>query len=348
MHVFDASFKRNTYQVELNASLLFEYALGIAAMTYPKLHDAMDKPASYWRQLREEASADLNRELDFCQKHQTWKMLLQLLHADSFASPGDVADRVFPMRDEDFNYMVLPYLGRGEEALRMQAAQGDKEAVDALIEACRVHAFFPDMIRAVSRYGASRLKHHLADLLRLWEKEIGEKDAAENKRILERDLAEKKAWLEKGSPEEVVLRAAGVEYKPEAGVSKVMLIPHVIYRPWTIEANMEDTQIYYYPVSDSNLNGDTDPYEPPGRLVQLYKALGDDKRLRALKLISEQSRSLKELTELLNTGKTNVHHHLAILRSAGLVRVQGGSYAWNPGSLDHHAKELRGFLGLEE
>ncbi|MEI0740176.1 metalloregulator ArsR/SmtB family transcription factor [Paenibacillus sp. JTLBN-2024] len=348
MYIFDASFKRNTYGVELAASLLFEYALGIAAITYPKLHGTMEKPAAFWQRLRAEASAELRRELDFCQKHQTWKMLLQLLHAVAFDSAERFGDEVRSLKDEDFNFIVLPYLESEWNEVRRQAARGSEEAAKALVGACKDHAFFPDMIHAVGRYGAGGLKRHLTNLLRLWEKEIGGRDAAESKAILERDLAEKKAWLASCSPEEVVLRAAGVEYKPEAGVTRVLLIPHVIYRPWTIEANMEGTQIYYYPVSGSSMADQADPYEPPGRLVQLYKALGDEKRLRALKLISEQDRSLKELTDLLGIGKTNAHHHLAILRSAGLVRVHGGSYAWNRDSLNHHAGELRDFLGLKE
>ncbi|MDR0270184.1 metalloregulator ArsR/SmtB family transcription factor [Paenibacillus sp.] len=344
MHIFDTSFKRNTYQVELNSSLLFESALGIAAITYPKLHETMDKPASHWQQLRSNASADLKRELDFCQKHQTWKMLLQLLHTEEFVSAEAFADYVSSLPDADFNFNILPYLERRQHAIRLQAAQGNEEAVQALIGLCKEHSFFPDMIRAVSQYGAVHLKRHLTNMLRLWEEEIGSADTEEKKGILERDLAEKKAWLRSCTPEEVVLRAAGIECKPEAGVSRVLLIPHVVYRPWTIEAGMEDTQIFYYPVSEASMMAESDPYQPPGQLVQLYKALGDDKRLRALKLISEQDRSLKELTDLLGMGKTTVHHHLAILRGAGLVRVKDGSYSWNPKSLDHHADELRIFL----
>lgn len=89
MKVVDTSFKRSSYQVELYNSLLFESALGIAAATYPKLHAALDKPQSYWQHLRTSTSLELRRELDFCQRQQTWKMLLQLLHAQNFATAED-------------------------------------------------------------------------------------------------------------------------------------------------------------------------------------------------------------------------------------------------------------------
>ncbi|MFU1794847.1 ArsR/SmtB family transcription factor [Paenibacillus azoreducens] len=346
MKVVDTSFKRSSYQVELYNSLLFESALGIAAATYPKLHAALDKPQSYWQHLRTSTSIELRRELDFCQRQQTWKMLLQLLHAQSFASVEDFFTFIQALEDKDFNFLILPYLGNCQENNRLRAAQGDLEAAQSMIQACEEHLFFPQMIRTVCEIGAKELKRHLTDMLRLWEEEIGGVDAEEKKEILERDLSMKRNWLRTCTPEEVVLRASGIEYKPESSVSKVLLIPHVIYRPWTVEADMEDTRIFYYPVSDASMQSNGDPYEPPGQLVQLYKALGDDKRLRALKLISEQDRSLKELTDLLNMGKTTVHHHLAILRGAGLVRVKDGSYSWNPGSLNQHDQELRDFLGL--
>ncbi|WP_136604944.1 ArsR/SmtB family transcription factor [Paenibacillus dokdonensis] len=347
MHILDMSFKRSTYQVELYSSLIFESTLGIAAVTNARLHGSMDKPASYWQQLRDSASGELAQELEFCEKHQTWKMLLQLLHTHPFASTQEFVDFVWSLEDSHFKFLVLPYLESGQEAARLKSAQGDHEAAEELIRACQGHPFFPEMIQTVTGNEVNALKRHLTALLQLWDQEVTLAEAEEKKGILERDLIMKKNLLRSCTPEEVVLRAAGVEYKPEAGVSRVLLIPHVIYRPWTIEANMKEIQIFYYPVSEASLTPENDPYQPPGELVQLYKALGDDKRLRALKLICEQDRSLKELTELLGMGKTTVHHHLAILRGAGLVRVKDGSYSWNQSSLDHHDQDLHRFLGVK-
>ncbi|MGN7356306.1 ArsR/SmtB family transcription factor [Paenibacillus sp. SAF-054] len=347
MQLLDMSFKGNSFQVEGQSSLLFESALGIAAMTHKKLHDALDKPDAYWKQLWENVSGSLRRELIYCEEHQTWKMLLQLLHMQAFASVAALESYVERLENEDFKFIVLPYLGRTLQPTRRLAAEGDADAAAKLIAACASHEFFPEMIRTVSQSEAEGLKRHLLSLLKLWDVEVAAAEAETKSAILKRDLARIETWTKTCSPEEVVLRAAGVEYQAEAGVSRVLLIPHVIYRPWTIEANMEGVQIFYYPVSNESLSADNDPYQPPGRLVQLYKALGDEKRLRALKLIAEKERSLKELTDLLGLGKTTVHHHLAILRGAGLVRVKEGSYSWNTHSLNHQDCDLRSFLGLE-
>ena len=67
---------------------------------------------------------------------------------------------------------------------------------------------------------------------------------------------------------------------------------------------------------------DPDPEAAPSWLVRTYKALSDERRLRILRRLSEGETSLDELTKLLGLSKSTVHHHIGILRAAGLVRVQ--------------------------
>jgi DNA-binding transcriptional ArsR family regulator len=55
--------------------------------------------------------------------------------------------------------------------------------------------------------------------------------------------------------------------------------------------------------------------------LRAYKALSDERRLRILRRLSEGETSLDELTELLDLSKSTVHHHISILRGAGLIRV---------------------------
>ena len=63
---------------------------------------------------------------------------------------------------------------------------------------------------------------------------------------------------------------------------------------------------------------------PPLRLVRLSKALGDEKRLRILRALGEGEKTLMELAELFAVPKTTMHHHMIVLRSAGLVSVGVG------------------------
>lgn len=76
----------------------------------------------------------------------------------------------------------------------------------------------------------------------------------------------------------------------------------------------------FYAMADEFINNNPDA--PPSWLVRTYKALSDEKRLRILRRLSEGETSLDELTELLDISKSTVHHHISVLRGAGLVRVQ--------------------------
>ena len=55
------------------------------------------------------------------------------------------------------------------------------------------------------------------------------------------------------------------------------------------------------------------------RAVELFKALGDETRLRILNLLSEREVCVREIVEILQLGQSKVSRHLATLKHAGLV-----------------------------
>ena len=72
---------------------------------------------------------------------------------------------------------------------------------------------------------------------------------------------------------------------------------------------------------------------PDVELVEVYKALGDETRLRILRLMATGVTGLTEIAEKLGLAKSTVHGHMVILRTAGLTRslvgVEGKRYALN-------------------
>ncbi|GAB3646067.1 ArsR/SmtB family transcription factor [Glycomyces tarimensis] len=56
-------------------------------------------------------------------------------------------------------------------------------------------------------------------------------------------------------------------------------------------------------------------------LAPQFKALADENRLAIVLLLSERSRTVRELTEATGLAQTLVSHHLAPLRDLGLVSV---------------------------
>src|SRR5262245_53619799 len=64
-------------------------------------------------------------------------------------------------------------------------------------------------------------------------------------------------------------------------------------------------------------------------LLQLFKALAHESRLRLIGLLSAREHSVQELAGLLELKEPTVSHHLSILREAGLVRMrQDGNTHW--------------------
>ena len=111
----------------------------------------------------------------------------------------------------------------------------------------------------------------------------------------------------------------GIAYRPEPGIRKVVLVPSVLIRPWNLMFGFGDTQYFVYPVSDEAASADPDT--PPSWMVQMFKALGDERRLRLLRRLAEGPAGLAELAECLDLAKSTTHHHLRTLRAAGLVRT---------------------------
>lgn len=61
----------------------------------------------------------------------------------------------------------------------------------------------------------------------------------------------------------------------------------------------------------------------------LLRLLGDDTRLRVLRLLSREALNVSELTSILGLAQSGVSRHLGLLREAGLVAEErAGTFAW--------------------
>ncbi len=82
---------------------------------------------------------------------------------------------------------------------------------------------------------------------------------------------------------------------------------------------------------------------PLGPLVETYKALADETRLRILGMVAERPRNGTELAAALGVTQPAVSHHIERLRRAGLVReLREGRervYGLNRGALTRLARE---------
>jgi DNA-binding transcriptional ArsR family regulator len=79
----------------------------------------------------------------------------------------------------------------------------------------------------------------------------------------------------------------------------------------------KDVRMFAYPVAAAAPEGGD-----IGDLARLYKALGDEKRLALLALLQRGPIALSEAARQIGLSKSTTHHHLAILRHAGLVLIR--------------------------
>jgi hypothetical protein len=89
--------------------------------------------------------------------------------------------------------------------------------------------------------------------------------------------------------------------------------------------------------------------ETPAMLLQFFRALAHESRLRLLGLVAAREHSVQELAEILSLKEPTVSHHLAILREAGLVRLrQDGNTHWYAIEQKVLARMSRSILAREQ
>jgi DNA-binding transcriptional ArsR family regulator len=203
-----------------------------------------------------------------------------------------------------------------------------------------------DYLRRVLDADGGALKAELIEVLELWAERVWNPESLTIVPILERD-AEAKRDLMRTLPMERFITTAtnGVEFAPRPGIDRVVMVPSFVNRPLVSYLEFGEVLLIIYPVADESVSADADA--PPLRLVRLSKALGDEKRLRILRVLSEGEKSLMELADTFGVAKTTMHHHMIVLRSAGLVSVGVGQkrYRLRTETVPDVGALLSGYLG---
>jgi DNA-binding transcriptional ArsR family regulator len=213
-----------------------------------------------------------------------------------------------------------------DPALVEEAAAGDTEALRQLLvtaveewsdekkDKYLDHAFTLFSLDEVE------LRDRVVAVLRRYRQEVFSTFEAEFGAAIARAAAARRAMGNLGPAKDVIEDVTkGLDYEIPLGVTRVVLIPSLVTRPLSILDQHRELLLVYYGMADEFV--ETDPDAAPSWLVRTYKALGDERRLRIVRRLSEGETTFEELTEMLGLTKSTVHHHISILRAAGLVRV---------------------------
>jgi DNA-binding transcriptional ArsR family regulator len=326
----------------------YELVLGLSSMSRPDAYEA------WTGRVGSEVPAGLHHAIERLSgdSDKVFAHLIPLAY--ECPPPRDVAAFLDFLEGVDAGHILLHLLGyhlryfrraTPAETIR-RAATGDLEARRELLRTS-----YPDdvpwqeALRGLLVHDAGTVKSELLGCLREWNEAVFARHESEIMPILRRDAERKEVLRNERAPEAVIeIATQGIEYAPEPGISRVLLIPSFVIRPWAHTVDHGDLKIFCYPVAEESISADPDA--PSARLVSLTRALGDERRLRILRLLAGGRYTLPEIAGHLRVPKTTAHHHLLLLRSAGLVRVRSSdrTYLLRPAAIPEVANLLETYL----
>lgn len=342
--------------VEIDFGTAYEFLLTLSTLSNDEDME-YEVGNEYFDTMRAKASPHLLKAIEFFNLSPDqaevcgWSGLLGLAYDCPF--PKDVSSLIRYVEAIEPLEICLHLLGYYQRSSRkrtpldviLQAAEGDPESQRQFLKT----SFSSDSImqekwRNFFSLDPETTKTRLLDVLRGLYDQIFYDQEQQVLPILERDAETKQGLKQTMTPERLIETATnGLEYVPMPGLRKVLLVPSFIKRPWNETSQYQDMKIFCYPVADESVLKDSDI--PPVRLVRLYKALADERRLRILKMLMTRSYSLQELADEFGIAKSTMHHHLAILRASGLVRARDDKvYSLRQNTLSEVSKLLDMYL----
>jgi DNA-binding transcriptional ArsR family regulator len=138
------------------------------------------------------------------------------------------------------------------------------------------------------------------------------------------------------------------EHEVEIGPDELLVLAPSVYVWPHLRVNCDEPWPLGLVFPASSIVRDARPRIPPAQLTAVLRALADDSRLRALRLIAERPRSTQELAPLVGITEAALSKHLRTLTDAGLLeRRREGYYVLYrllPGRIAAVAPSLNEFL----
>ncbi len=344
--------------LEVTASPAVDFVIGILVFASPETVDTLDEGPAWFDEVRTLASAELLNELGWFDQG-AGKLLGSLIGPAVLPRPApnvpDYIERLAALDPVDLWLLlcgarVPPVRDALGGEIVADAARGDAAAREEVRRRATVLAPEEEAeFDALLSRSADETHELSIRFLRRWYHDIYERREADVAEALERDAHAKRRLARSMTPLSLIESATnGLEFATEPWIRHVILTPHIAMRPWNVMSGHDQSAILCYPVADESLG--IDPTAPPPKMVRLHRALGDEKRLRMLKVLTKGPASLQELATAAGLAKSSAHHHLVILRSAGLVKATtsgDGRYSLRREGVAEAGATLAEFLGEE-
>jgi DNA-binding transcriptional ArsR family regulator len=157
----------------------------------------------------------------------------------------------------------------------------------------------------------------ILDVLLIWEAQLLSPTAeAALSTVLHEHAVAARAELAKSTGSSFLAKiTGGVRYEP-AGLDRVIAVPSLHVSPVIVVIDGLNQHVILYPPRDPAPAADASR-----RLLELSRAVGDKTRVTILSELRQGERTAVDLAGALRVPRTTLLHHLALLRSAGLIHV---------------------------
>jgi DNA-binding transcriptional ArsR family regulator len=297
-------------RIEVDWGLAYEALVGLIMFTGEENESSYEVGLDWFRSARHKASPELRSAAKPFKGHgYVFNNLAGLVHDTDGRSVARFVERLRGDRTGDVQRTLLAHHTNKIDLIDA-ALRGDAAAKREYLEQSHARTLQRRILEADARDVAVQI----AELVELWHRDV----FADLASSLEPGL--KESWrtisrLKDQLPaDRLMIRATrGVEYRVEPWIHTVVLVPSQLNRPWVTLAEHRGSKIIFYPAVGAG--GGTD-----AQLADVYKALGDETRLRILRLLASGETSLTDIAERLGLAKSTVHGHMVILRGAGITR----------------------------
>lgn len=319
--------------LQVDTSPAYELLLSLAVWSDVDAHPTYEVGAGWFDAIRTQAPPDLLEAIEAFSPHcdMIWAHLISLAY--ECPSPRDVPAFLAYLKTLDPMEIRLRLLGYYVRYFRRAtppdviaaAAAGDHHAQQRFLQTSYPgDTAWQAALTSLLPLTPAETSSRLMAILERWYAEVFRAQESRLLPILERDAEATRLLAATLSVERLIETVTnGWEYVPEPAIRHVLLIPSVVIRPIIHNFDHHEVKIICYSVSDVSMTEAGDMPSP--RLLRLLKALGDKLRLRVLKRLSTGQYTLQQLAKHFGVSKTLMHHHLIILRSAGLVQMRGGT-----------------------
>jgi DNA-binding transcriptional ArsR family regulator len=331
----------------------FEIVAELAAFTSGPARASLESGKAWIRAVRTSAGQDLIRRVE------AWSFpVFAALAVEALATPEprDAVQLVAHLRALDADALQRKVAGLESPITRAMVSDGAFDRAFAgddhsRAELRRELGPTPQHRRGLDRLLTLTPRETQAELVAIvddWSSRVFPAFSNDALPVVDRDVAAKRRQLETRTPEEVLRTALnGVDLVDAAARGELVLAPTVAVRPFAAPVDSDTVTVFLCSVADESM--DDDPAAPPRRLVKIAFAMGDPLRLRILRALGDDSLTATEVAERLGVDRTTLHHHLGILRSAGLLSIRdegvaGWRYARRTDGVAEATRSLETYL----